>query len=82
MDDVTAGPSQPRKRKLNFKNPNALTDAELLSILEASDSDLDEIPSDDDYFEPDSQSEESSDDENEGKSFFFVLCCFISYILL
>ncbi|CAH1997200.1 unnamed protein product [Acanthoscelides obtectus] len=79
MDDIGAGPSQPKKRKVTFKNPNALTDAELLSILECSDSDLEEIPSDVDDFEPDSQSEESSDDDNEDKRYIF---CFVLFYIV
>ncbi|KAG5891594.1 hypothetical protein JTB14_032537 [Gonioctena quinquepunctata] len=66
MEYSGAGPSQPKKKKSDVKNPNKLTDEELFNILEWSDSDLEyNLPSDDDdNFKPDySGSEESSDDD-------------------
>lgn len=67
MADSAAGPSQPRKEKYKFANPNKMTDDELLQLLEGSDSDFDyNLPSDDDFIPNHSESEENSDNDGEG----------------
>ncbi|KAK4887453.1 hypothetical protein RN001_003724 [Aquatica leii] len=65
MEDSEAGPSGVKKPKITFRNSNKLTDEELLAVLEASDSELDDLGSDIDDFVSESESEESSSDESE-----------------
>nr|XP_023027317.1 piggyBac transposable element-derived protein 4-like [Leptinotarsa decemlineata] len=88
MDPNLPGPSRAKKQKVSFKDPNNVTDEELLAVLEASDSEIDELlgisDSDDEYIlEGGCESEESDYDDGEGRNFVFLFVySYIAYFLV
>ncbi|KAF5274020.1 hypothetical protein FQA39_LY01135 [Lamprigera yunnana] len=66
MNTQKAGPTNIKKQKITFRNPNRLTKVELLAALDAS---SDELYSSDDninFVPADLESEESTDDDDGG----------------
>lgn len=88
MEPDLPGPSRPKRQKTTFKDPERLTNDELLAVLEDSDSEIELLgvpdTDDEDIFEAGrSESEESTDDDGEGRNIVFLLILlYILYFLI